>query len=197
MTLVRAPFRISFAFAGPDRLWRDTWRDAAQLPTAIRLQVRDAGSDQVLAVSTAVLLNVDLPAECVGQRSVEQCLAGVIADAETLSSRHRTCQIADDHGSLLSESRRRPAQNQRGFILVAVLWILAALATLASVYAVYVDNAAFATQVDDDRLRIHAALLSGSNWPPTSWSRAAGRSSAAWLVRIAFGSIDDPCDFCD
>jgi general secretion pathway protein K len=45
--------------------------------------------------------------------------------------------------------------------LIAVLWILAALATLASVYAVYVDEAAFAIHVNDDRLRIRAAVQSG------------------------------------
>ena len=79
--LIRAPFVISFGFAGPDRLWRDTWRDAAQLPTAIRVQVRDGGTGQTLAVSTATLLHVDLPAECVGKKSVRECLAGASAPA--------------------------------------------------------------------------------------------------------------------
>jgi len=52
------------------------------------------------------------------------------------------------------------ARDERGFILVAVLWILAALATLASVYSVYVGNAAWATNANDDRLRIRAAISS-------------------------------------
>jgi general secretion pathway protein J len=81
VALIRAPFLVSFAFAGPDRQWRDSWRDAAQLPNAIRVQVRDAATSQILALSTATLLHVDLPAECVGQKSVQQCLAGISAPA--------------------------------------------------------------------------------------------------------------------
>jgi general secretion pathway protein J len=73
VVLIRAPFRVSFAFAGADRQWRDSWRDPVLLPTAARIEVRDAATDQVLAVSTAVLLHVDLPAACVSQQSSEQC----------------------------------------------------------------------------------------------------------------------------
>lgn len=40
-----------------------------------------------------------------------------------------------------------------GFIIVAVLWILAALATLASIIAVYVINAATASTIHDERLQ--------------------------------------------
>jgi general secretion pathway protein J len=72
VVLVRAPFRVSFAFAGEDRLWRDSWRNEAFLPSASRIEVRDAATDQVLAVSTAALMHVDLPAECVSQQS-EEC----------------------------------------------------------------------------------------------------------------------------
>jgi general secretion pathway protein K len=50
---------------------------------------------------------------------------------------------------------------ERGFILVVVLWVLAALAALASTYLVYVDNAAFATQLNDDRVRIRNAISTG------------------------------------
>lgn len=81
VVLVRAPFRISFAFAGADRAWRDTWRNDAVLPTTVRIQVRDAATAQILSVSTATLLHVDLPAECLGQNSVQQCLLGISAPA--------------------------------------------------------------------------------------------------------------------
>jgi general secretion pathway protein J len=74
VVLIRAPFRVSFGFAGADGLWRDTWRDPALLPSAARIEVRDAATDQVLAVSTAALLHVDLPAACVSQQSAQQCL---------------------------------------------------------------------------------------------------------------------------
>src|ERR671931_1689956 len=48
-----------------------------------------------------------------------------------------------------------PSRNE-GFIIVAVLWILAALATLASIIAVYVINAANAFAVHDERLQSEA-----------------------------------------
>jgi len=45
-----------------------------------------------------------------------------------------------------------------GFIVVAVLWILAALATLASVYAIYVANTVSAARVHDDRIQAQALV---------------------------------------
>ncbi|MEN3377403.1 MAG: ral secretion pathway protein [Hyphomicrobiales bacterium] len=44
-------------------------------------------------------------------------------------------------------------QNADGFILVAVLWIIAALATLATIFSVYVINTATAFTVHDERLQ--------------------------------------------
>lgn len=65
IVLVRPPFHVSFAFAGRDRLWQENWHDAAQLPSAVRVTVRNAVTDQILPVSTAALLNVNAPAKCV------------------------------------------------------------------------------------------------------------------------------------
>ena len=79
VVLVRAPYRVSFAFAGADRLWRDSWRDEVVLPAAVRIQVRNAATDEVLAVSTAALLHADLPAECVTQHSSQKCIDGMRA----------------------------------------------------------------------------------------------------------------------
>jgi general secretion pathway protein K len=45
------------------------------------------------------------------------------------------------------------ADAEDGFILVAVLWILGGLATLATVYAMYVVNAAVSLQVDNERMQ--------------------------------------------
>src|SRR5689334_18155453 len=52
--------------------------------------------------------------------------------------------------------RSRRLSRNDGFIIVAVLWILAALATLASIIAVYVINAANAFTVHDERLQSEA-----------------------------------------
>jgi general secretion pathway protein J len=65
IVLVRPPFHIAFAFAGADRLWQETWHDVKQLPNAVRVTVRNTATDQILPVSTATLLKVNAPAECV------------------------------------------------------------------------------------------------------------------------------------
>jgi general secretion pathway protein K len=46
----------------------------------------------------------------------------------------------------------RPQSGSDGFIIVAVLWILAALATLVSIYAIYVTNSAIAVTVSGDAI---------------------------------------------
>jgi general secretion pathway protein J len=69
VVLVRPPFQVSFAFGGSDRLWRETWLNAAQLPEAVRVSVRDVQSGEILPVSTAALINVTAPAECAANAS--------------------------------------------------------------------------------------------------------------------------------
>jgi general secretion pathway protein K len=54
--------------------------------------------------------------------------------------------------------RPRPPIAQNGFIVVAVLWIIGALATLAMIYAAYVANAASSISVGDDRLQSEALM---------------------------------------
>lgn len=79
VVLIRAPFRVSFAFAGADRAWRDSWQGEVLLPSAARIEVRDVATDQILRVSTAALVHVDLPVECVTQRSAQECIDGLRA----------------------------------------------------------------------------------------------------------------------
>jgi general secretion pathway protein J len=62
VVLLRPPLRLSFAYAGPDRVFKDSWHDAEKLPAAIMLTVRDAASERVLSVSTATPVHVDAPA---------------------------------------------------------------------------------------------------------------------------------------
>jgi general secretion pathway protein J len=71
--LVRAPYRISFAYAGPDRIWKDTWRDAIQLPRAVRILLRDSATQQVLSVSTATMIHVESSAECIHANNPNAC----------------------------------------------------------------------------------------------------------------------------
>jgi general secretion pathway protein J len=63
--LMRTPYRLSFAYAGADRVWRDGWRGQTELPRQVRLTVRDAASSRALAISTVATLHVNAPAESV------------------------------------------------------------------------------------------------------------------------------------
>ncbi|HEY4820651.1 MAG TPA: type II secretion system minor pseudopilin GspK, partial [Xanthobacteraceae bacterium] len=61
---------------------------------------------------------------------------------------------------------RRPKRSHRGagregFVIIAVLWILIALATLASIYSIYIGNSALALAVVDDGLQTEAAVSTG------------------------------------
>jgi general secretion pathway protein K len=58
------------------------------------------------------------------------------------------------------KAKTRPTASE-GFIVVAVLWLVAALATFASIYASYVIDTAAAFRIYDDRLRAEA-LVSGA-----------------------------------
>jgi len=60
--LLRTPFRLSFAYAGPDRIWKSSWHDSDKLPAAIKLTVRDAANERILSISTVAPLHVQSPA---------------------------------------------------------------------------------------------------------------------------------------
>jgi general secretion pathway protein J len=61
VTLIRAPFHISFAYAGPDRVWLPSWKGREQLPEAVRISVRDTVANRVLAASTVARVRVTAP----------------------------------------------------------------------------------------------------------------------------------------
>jgi general secretion pathway protein J len=67
VVLLRAPYRVTFAYAGQDRAWRNAWVGATVLPSAVRLTVRDAVTQRALSVSTATVIHAELPAACVGK----------------------------------------------------------------------------------------------------------------------------------
>jgi len=84
-------------------------------------------------------------------------------------------------------------RSETGFILVVVLWILAALAALASTYSIYLGNAAFATQINDDRLRIRNAISAGielSAYQLLAMPEQARPPEGAFTVRLARATID-------
>jgi len=61
VVLLRPPLRLSFAYAGPDQVFRDSWHDADKLPAAIMLTVHDS-SGAVLSASTVTAVHIEAPA---------------------------------------------------------------------------------------------------------------------------------------
>jgi general secretion pathway protein J len=64
-TLLRPPFRLEFAYAGPAGQWRPTWNGEARLPRAVRLSVRSQSG--ALVASTAFALKVTAAPEIAAQ----------------------------------------------------------------------------------------------------------------------------------
>jgi general secretion pathway protein J len=54
--LLRAPYQLSFAYAGDDQAWQGSWRDPAKLPSRVRLTVRDSSNGR--AISTVAVIHV-------------------------------------------------------------------------------------------------------------------------------------------
>jgi general secretion pathway protein J len=63
VVLLRAPYRLSFAYAGEDLAWKASWQDAERLPAKVRLTVRDASGGRVLTLSTVATIHVQASAQ--------------------------------------------------------------------------------------------------------------------------------------
>lgn len=71
--LMRPPYRISFSYAGSDRIWREAWQQQVELPKAVKLTMHDAAKRQTLPISTAALVHARVPAACIDSRSFKSC----------------------------------------------------------------------------------------------------------------------------
>jgi len=60
VVLLRAPLRISFAYAGADGAWTNDWRLSGLLPTTVRFDIRDTERGHV--ISTAARVRVEMRA---------------------------------------------------------------------------------------------------------------------------------------
>jgi general secretion pathway protein J len=60
VVLLRAPLRVTFAYAGPRGGWTGNWPSWAGLPSTVRFEVRDA--DRGLVLSTAVWVRAEMGA---------------------------------------------------------------------------------------------------------------------------------------
>jgi general secretion pathway protein J len=63
VVLLRAPYQLSFAYAGEDRAWKSSWQDSEKLPAKVRLTVREASSGRVLTLSTVATIHVQASAQ--------------------------------------------------------------------------------------------------------------------------------------
>jgi general secretion pathway protein J len=73
VVLLRAPYQVTFAYAGTDRIWHELWRQQSKLPYAIRLTLQDASTRRALSISTATTIHVGLPSDCIRSKSAEAC----------------------------------------------------------------------------------------------------------------------------
>lgn len=62
VVLLRPPYRLSFAFAGRDGIWRTDWQGADTLPATIRITVRDSSGHQQ-PIARIVPVRTELTAE--------------------------------------------------------------------------------------------------------------------------------------
>ena len=86
-------------------------------------------------------------------------------------------------------SRRR----QRGFVLVSVLWLIAALAALASAYSVFAINTAASAYLPEDRVRADAAIRAGVEFAAyrlLSWPKATRPPRGAFAITLRDTRVD-------
>src|SRR5947208_6997762 len=81
----------------------------------------------------------------------------------------------------------RARSGDDGFIVVAVLWILAALATLATIFSMYVINSATAFAVHDERLQAEGlarAALELSAYQTSAAPQGQAPTRGTFLFRL-------------
>jgi general secretion pathway protein J len=64
---------VTFSYAGPDQVWQPSWRGQAQLPDMVRIAVRDSATGQVLGVSGAAIIHVNVSAVCAQAKDASAC----------------------------------------------------------------------------------------------------------------------------
>jgi general secretion pathway protein K len=88
---------------------------------------------------------------------------------------------------------RARLRDGRGFIVVAVLWMLAALAALALIYLTYVTNTAVTVAVNADRLQADALVNAGlelAAYRLTAQSEATRPTSGTFNARVGAGRVN-------
>jgi general secretion pathway protein K len=96
----------------------------------------------------------------------------------------------------MHQDRLSPPCARDGFIVVAVLWIMAAFATLAVVYSTYVAQSAIALRVNDDAVQAEALIRSSLELVAYQLSSpAADRRPMRGSFRFRLGGADVMVEF--
>ena len=93
---------------------------------------------------------------------------------------------------MIASAPTAPRTRPNGFIIVAVLWILAALATLVSIYAIYVRDTAEQFTAHEDRLQSQAlvsAAIELTAYQLTSTTAQSRPSHGAFNFRIGKANV--------
>jgi general secretion pathway protein J len=112
VVLLRAPFHLSFAYAGDDRAWKTSWQDGEKLPAKVRLTVRDTSIAGAPSLSTVAIIHVQSSAkgDCKPQPNGQQA-NGQQPSAQLTNGQQASAQpqngSCDDSGSM-------PANGQGG-----------------------------------------------------------------------------------
>ncbi|MGA2053676.1 MAG: prepilin-type N-terminal cleavage/methylation domain-containing protein [Bradyrhizobium sp.] len=122
VVLLRAPYRLTFAYAGDDHAWKSSWRDAERLPSKIRLTVSDASSGRVLTISTVASIHIqssaqgDCKPQASGQQPSGQQPSGPQASGPQASGQQASAQqpSAQQPGGGCDDNRGAPANAQGG-----------------------------------------------------------------------------------
>jgi general secretion pathway protein J len=72
VVLLRAPYQLSFSFAGSNRIWKNSWHDAQGLPSAVLLTLRDTTAETAV-VSRVAVINISESAENLCARAEGGC----------------------------------------------------------------------------------------------------------------------------
>jgi general secretion pathway protein J len=112
VVLLRAPYRLSFAYAGDDHAWKSSWRDSERLPAKVRLTVSDASSGRVLTISTVATIHIQASA----QGDCKPQISGQQPNAQQPSGQQPNGQqtSAQQLGLGCDDNSRAPANAQGG-----------------------------------------------------------------------------------
>jgi general secretion pathway protein J len=62
VVMLRAPYRVTFAYAAPDKIWKQAWRGSDKMPAAVLLTIEDAGR-RMPPISRIVPVRAEISAE--------------------------------------------------------------------------------------------------------------------------------------